>query len=323
MKTNAKNKQKCDETSSKGATRPSVAKSSSAFFYCEKGQLQLNDGKLLQALEYFQAALELDNENVEALQGLQSVWQRMGKQQKADEVQKRLDMLLPQPSNNSIQNNNRFNPKKWSLKIPTKVSKDLVLVVSIVLVAYLGVFFSPLITVSMDKRYDSPGYIPFFINHLITIVPSLLWMIREKTSIKIRSFLLGTLIPIPIFSGVLFALYEQQSYSHMLGVDYSSIIWFAVILFIMDLLLTSTLIVLLETELLELKKWFLSNNWIAVLVCLFLSSFILLSLSMLMWQSNAVEILVNLMGNVIAIVGMVVVVIILFIFALAIILFQS
>ena len=289
---------------------------------CKRGQQELTDDNLSCALEYYQAALEFDNENVEALQGLLSVWQRMGKQQKADEVQKRLDILQPQQLNSSIQNNNRLHPKKWSLKIPTKVSKDKKIIAILVAIAYFGVLFSPLIVVSVERRYNVSGIIPSLVNHIVSFSPCLFWIFKKEPSIKARSFLLGTLIPFPIFTGVLIGLYLQQSSMFILGLDYGLIIAFAVMIFAIDLLLLVTLFVLSQTDFLGVKKWFSSNNWIIVLVCLAFSSFALISLSWLMWQCNVVEFLVNVMGDVIAVICLIIVVIILVIFALATILFS-
>lgn len=62
--------------------------------YCETGEKQLNQGKKLQALEYFQAALEIDNACVEAWSGLVAVYRALGKVNKAEEAQKQVALLL-------------------------------------------------------------------------------------------------------------------------------------------------------------------------------------------------------------------------------------
>lgn len=113
MKTSTNNKQK-ETISPKETTRPSVTKSLSASFYCEEGQLQLNDGKLLQALEYFQAAIDLDKENIEALNGLATTYELLGKINKAEQVKQKLNTLLKKKAASKVVNSSPVKKKKKS-----------------------------------------------------------------------------------------------------------------------------------------------------------------------------------------------------------------
>lgn len=56
--------------------------------YCDTGKKLLAKGKKLQALEYFQAALEIDKQCAEAWSGLAAVYRALGKVNKAEEVQR-------------------------------------------------------------------------------------------------------------------------------------------------------------------------------------------------------------------------------------------
>lgn len=62
--------------------------------YCEQGKKLLEQKKYLQALEYFQAAVELDAEHVEALYGQVCVYRALGKLDKEREVQRRMDAAI-------------------------------------------------------------------------------------------------------------------------------------------------------------------------------------------------------------------------------------
>lgn len=55
----------------------------SAADYCEQGQKMLNEGKLMQAMEYFQAAIELDKHFEKAYLLLSEVYEKQGKPDKA------------------------------------------------------------------------------------------------------------------------------------------------------------------------------------------------------------------------------------------------
>ena len=61
--------------------------------YCEYGQKLLDEGKPSQALEYYQAAIEFDKDNVVALYGLMTVYKMTGKTDKADNITQRLEAL--------------------------------------------------------------------------------------------------------------------------------------------------------------------------------------------------------------------------------------
>ena len=61
--------------------------------YCEYGQKMLDEGKPSQALEYYQAAIEFDKDNVVALYGLMTVYKMTGKTDKADDITQRLEAL--------------------------------------------------------------------------------------------------------------------------------------------------------------------------------------------------------------------------------------
>ena len=70
---------------------------------CEQGQILLDKGKPLQALEYYQAAIDLDQDNVAALYGLLTVYNMTGKIDKADDILHRLEKLsLKNPSANVV-----------------------------------------------------------------------------------------------------------------------------------------------------------------------------------------------------------------------------
>lgn len=62
--------------------------------YCSQGKKLLEQGKHLLALEYFQAAVELDSEHVDALYGQVCVYRALGKLDKAEEVQRRMDIAI-------------------------------------------------------------------------------------------------------------------------------------------------------------------------------------------------------------------------------------
>lgn len=62
--------------------------------YCEQGKKLLQQEKYLQALEYFQAAVELDTEHVEALYGQVCVYRALGKLDKEQELQRRMDAVI-------------------------------------------------------------------------------------------------------------------------------------------------------------------------------------------------------------------------------------
>lgn len=62
--------------------------------YCEQGKKLLEQGKHLSALEYFQAAVELDAEHVEALYGQICVYRALGKLDKERELQRRMDAVI-------------------------------------------------------------------------------------------------------------------------------------------------------------------------------------------------------------------------------------
>ena len=62
--------------------------------YCEQGEKLLQQEKYLQALEYFQAAVELDAEHVEALYGQVCVYRALGKLDKEREAQRRMDVAI-------------------------------------------------------------------------------------------------------------------------------------------------------------------------------------------------------------------------------------
>lgn len=62
--------------------------------YCEQGKKLLQQEKYLQALEYFQAAVELDAEHVEALYGQVCVYRALGKLDKEQELQRRMDAVI-------------------------------------------------------------------------------------------------------------------------------------------------------------------------------------------------------------------------------------
>lgn len=62
--------------------------------YCETGSKLLKKGKKLQALEYYQAALEIDMECVEAWSGLAAVYTELGKVAKAEEAHRHAVALL-------------------------------------------------------------------------------------------------------------------------------------------------------------------------------------------------------------------------------------
>ena len=67
--------------------------------YCEQGKKLLEQGKYLSAIEYFQAAEELDAEHVDALYGQVCVYRALGKLDKEKEVQRRMDAAIQkQPS---------------------------------------------------------------------------------------------------------------------------------------------------------------------------------------------------------------------------------
>lgn len=67
--------------------------------YCEQGKKLLEQEKYLLALEYFQAAVEIDAEHVEALYGQICVYRALGKLDKEQEVQRRMDAAIQkQPS---------------------------------------------------------------------------------------------------------------------------------------------------------------------------------------------------------------------------------
>ena len=71
--------------------------------FCEQGQILLDKGKPLQALEYYQAAIDLDQDNVAALYGLLTVYNMTGKIDKADDILHRLEKLsLKNPSANVV-----------------------------------------------------------------------------------------------------------------------------------------------------------------------------------------------------------------------------
>lgn len=62
--------------------------------YCEQGKKLLQEGKYLLALEYFQAAVELDAEHVEGLFGQVCVFKALGKADKAGELQRQMDVAI-------------------------------------------------------------------------------------------------------------------------------------------------------------------------------------------------------------------------------------
>ena len=62
--------------------------------YCEQGQKLLEQRKYLSALEYFQAAVELDAEHVEALYGQVCVYRALGKLDKERELQRQMDVVI-------------------------------------------------------------------------------------------------------------------------------------------------------------------------------------------------------------------------------------
>ena len=62
--------------------------------YCEQGKKLLEQGKYLAALEYFQAAVELDAEHVDALYGQVCVYRALGKLDKEAEFQRRMDAVI-------------------------------------------------------------------------------------------------------------------------------------------------------------------------------------------------------------------------------------
>lgn len=55
----------------------------SAVDYCEQGQKMLNEGKLMQAMEFFQAAIEEDKHFEKAYLLLSEVYEKQGKKDKA------------------------------------------------------------------------------------------------------------------------------------------------------------------------------------------------------------------------------------------------
>ena len=67
--------------------------------YCQQGKTLLEQEKYLSALEYFQAAVELDTEHIEALYGQVCVYRALGKLDKEKEVQSLMDAAIQkQPS---------------------------------------------------------------------------------------------------------------------------------------------------------------------------------------------------------------------------------
>lgn len=62
--------------------------------YCDTGDNLFKQGKNLQALEYYQAALEIDSQCAEAWTGLASVFRALGRVNKADEAQRQAVALL-------------------------------------------------------------------------------------------------------------------------------------------------------------------------------------------------------------------------------------
>ena len=69
--------------------------------YCSQGKKLLEQGKHLQALEYFQAAVDLDAEHVEALYGQVCVYRALGKLDKEEEFQRRMDAVIQKKPSNS------------------------------------------------------------------------------------------------------------------------------------------------------------------------------------------------------------------------------
>ena len=67
---------------------------SQADAYCEQGQKLLEQRKYLSAIEYFQAAVELDAEHVEALYGQVCVYRALGKLDKERELQRQMDAVI-------------------------------------------------------------------------------------------------------------------------------------------------------------------------------------------------------------------------------------
>ena len=66
----------------------------SATKYCEEGNALLKNGKTLQALEYFQAANDLEPDNVESLYGMLDSYKRLGKINKVEVIRKQLEDLI-------------------------------------------------------------------------------------------------------------------------------------------------------------------------------------------------------------------------------------
>ena len=75
--------------------------------YCKQGQKLLDSGKLLQALEYYQAATEIDSDNIVALRGLMNIYEMMGKTDKATVISKKLNELT---AKSPVQNTTGLSP---------------------------------------------------------------------------------------------------------------------------------------------------------------------------------------------------------------------
>jgi tetratricopeptide (TPR) repeat protein len=70
--------------------------------YCKRGQKLINEGKLTQALEYYQAATEIDEDSAVALRGMLTIYQMMGKIDKVAEITQKLEILTPRkPAQNT------------------------------------------------------------------------------------------------------------------------------------------------------------------------------------------------------------------------------
>ena len=66
--------------------------------YCEQGQKLLNEGKPSQALEYFQAAIEIDPKNEEAYLLLIDVYRALGREQDVQKITQKLQIEIPNHS---------------------------------------------------------------------------------------------------------------------------------------------------------------------------------------------------------------------------------
>lgn len=318
MKTSNNNKQKVS-SSSKETTRLSVTKSLSASFYCEKGQIQLNDGNLLQALEYFQAAIDVDNENIEALSGLYEVWHRMGKLNKADEIQKILNTLYKAQTTPDQRppKHHGEKQKRGKKRAKDRLTFSLMSVVLVTL-AYLGAFFTPIISASMQLRYETDGYIPVFVNHLLTFLPGIWFLTKGKATRKTKSFLLGMLIGIPFLYSYLFGRFSPAYYFY--GFDYYSMIVFV----LLDLIFLGLFLYNLSEFENKRLLYKIFNVQLGQLLLGFLLAIPIVGvINWLMLKSNVIVVMADsILGSIVGVVSMSVVILVIVAFMLLYFLFK-